>query len=55
LVVVVLLGFFLPAAIIGPWLRRIAAVELPELHDREEQDALTASQHEPGHSRAFKK
>jgi hypothetical protein len=44
------LGFFLPAAIIGPLIRKRVAVDLPELHDSEEADALTASQHEPGHS-----
>jgi hypothetical protein len=50
LVAVVLLGLFLPAAIIGPWVRRRSVEELPELHDQEEQSGLTASQHEPGHS-----
>jgi hypothetical protein len=44
------LGFFLPAAIIGPLIRKRVAGDLPELHDSEEADALTASQHEPGHS-----
>jgi hypothetical protein len=48
----ILLAFFLPAAIIGPWVRKRVAEDLPELHDREESDALTATQHEPGHSRS---
>ena len=48
---IVALGFFLPAAIIGPFIRKRVAADLPELHDSEEADALTASQHEPGHSR----
>jgi len=49
---VILLGFFLPAAIIGPWVRKRVAAEIPELHAQEEQSGLTASQHEPGHSRS---
>jgi hypothetical protein len=52
MVLIISLGFFLPAAIIGPWIRRLSATDMPELHDREEQSALTASQHEPGHSRS---
>jgi hypothetical protein len=52
MVLVILLGFFLPAAIIGPLLRRSIAAELPELHSQEEESAFTASQHEPGHTRS---
>jgi hypothetical protein len=52
MVLVILLCFFLPAAIIGPLVRRRVAAELPELHDREETSAFTASQHEPGHTRS---
>ena len=37
---IVALGFFLPAAIIGPFIRKRVAAELPELHDSEEADAL---------------
>jgi len=51
MVEVILLGFFVPAAIIGPWVRKRAASQLPELHVQEEQSGLTASQHEPGHLR----
>jgi hypothetical protein len=50
LIAAILLGLFLPAAIIGPWVRKRVAPQLPELHDQEEQSGLTASQHEPGHS-----
>jgi hypothetical protein len=51
---IVALGFFLPAAIIGPFIRKRVAAELPELHASEEADALTASQQEPGHSLALR-
>jgi hypothetical protein len=51
MVLVILLGLFLPAAIIGPWIRKRVGAEIPELHVREERNPLTASQHEPGHSR----
>jgi len=51
LVEVIVFGFFLPAVILGPWIRRRAATALPELHAQEEQSAMTASQHEPGHGR----
>jgi hypothetical protein len=51
MLVAIIGGLFVPAILIGPWIRKRVADELPELHGGEEQSAFTASQHEPGHTR----
>jgi hypothetical protein len=49
LLLVIGLGLFIPAAVIGPWIRRHRSGQIPELHAGEERSPLTASQHEAGH------
>ena len=50
LLLTIALALFLPAAILGPWIHRRTAGELPELHTAQEQNPHAASQHEPGHT-----
>ena len=50
LLLIIFLALFIPAMIVGPLSRYLAAEELPELHTAEEREAHLATQHEPGHS-----